>query len=101
MSVSLARRAEAEREIRRRQRMRIEAAGLMNAISDDMTFLAWCQKLADDGMKVDGNQKGLTGSDSMPLRCGPRNRTCRWQGQAGEKSTLSPPSSNNPPSFLG
>ena len=54
MSVSLARRAEAEREIRRRQRMRIEAAGLMNAIPDDMTFLQWCQKLADDGMKVDG-----------------------------------------------
>lgn len=34
--------------------MRIEAAGLMNSIPDDMTFLAWCQKLADDGMKVDG-----------------------------------------------
>lgn len=44
----------AEKERRRRQRLKIEAAGLMNAIPDEMTFRQWCQKLADDGMKVDG-----------------------------------------------
>lgn len=41
-------------EARRRQKMRIEASGLMNSIPEDMSFRAWCEKLAADGMKVDG-----------------------------------------------
>jgi len=48
-------------EARRRQKLRIEAAGLMNSIPEDMTFRQWCEKLArgtkpdgSDGMKVDG-----------------------------------------------
>lgn len=41
-------------EARRRQKMRIEAAGLMSSIPEDMTFRAWCDKLASEGMKVDG-----------------------------------------------
>ncbi len=41
-------------EARKRQKMRIEAVGLMNSIPDDMSFRNWCEKLAADGMKVDG-----------------------------------------------
>lgn len=47
--------------MRRRQKMRIEAVGLMSSIPADMTFRQWCQQLADGpngdgvgGMKVDG-----------------------------------------------
>lgn len=41
-------------EARKRQKMRIEAVGLMSSIPDDMTFRQWCEKLASEGMKVDG-----------------------------------------------
>lgn len=41
-------------ELRRRRRVRIEAQGLSSPIPDGMSFLAWCEKLAADGMKVDG-----------------------------------------------
>jgi hypothetical protein len=54
MTVTLARRAAAELEMRRRQKMRLEAVGLMSSIPADMTFRQWCEKLAADGMKVDG-----------------------------------------------
>jgi hypothetical protein len=51
---SFAVRAAAELEMRRRQKMRIEAVGLMSSIPAAMTFRQWCEKLASEGMKVDG-----------------------------------------------
>ena len=54
MTVSLARRVEAEIEIRRRQKLRIEAHGLTDTIAEDTSFRQWCEDLAAKGMKVDG-----------------------------------------------
>jgi len=51
---SLATRAAAELEIRRRRRLRIDANGLGEPIPAEMTFLQWCERLAANGMKVDG-----------------------------------------------
>lgn len=47
-------RAAAELELRRRRRVRIEAHGLSEPIPQEMTFLQWCNRLAADGMKIDG-----------------------------------------------
>lgn len=51
--------AAAELERRRRRRMRIEGVNLEKSIPDDMTFRQWCEKLASDGMKVDGKPFSL------------------------------------------
>lgn len=52
--IPLAVRAAAELELRRRKRLRIQSDGLFDSITEAMTFRQWCQKLADEGMKVDG-----------------------------------------------
>lgn len=53
MAVSVELRARAELELRRR---RAEIASQMrnHSIPDDMTFRQWCERLAEEGMKVDG-----------------------------------------------
>lgn len=53
--------AAAALELKRRERMRIEAHGLLNRIPEEMTFREWCEKLAtdpnvpaDQRLRVDG-----------------------------------------------
>lgn len=53
-AVSPAVQASALLELRRRRRLRIESQGLSEPIPAGMSFLAWCEKLGADGMKVDG-----------------------------------------------
>lgn len=50
--------AAAHLELRRRRRMRIEG-NLEGPIPADMTFRQWCEKLASEGMKVDGKPFSL------------------------------------------
>jgi hypothetical protein len=61
MGASIARELQAAAllETRRRQRTRIEAAGLLNKIPEEMSFREWCEQLASaedprDRLKVDG-----------------------------------------------
>lgn len=63
--ISPAVKAAAELELRRRQRIKIEAVGLTDVIPDDMSFRAWCEDLGNKGMKVDGKPFRLDDRPAM------------------------------------
>lgn len=56
--------AAAEIELRRRRKTRLELP-LEVVIPGDMTFTQWCEKLGDDGMKVDGHPFTLKNRPAM------------------------------------
>jgi hypothetical protein len=63
--VSPAVKAAAELELRRRQRIKIEAVGLTDVIPDHVSFRAWCEDLGKNGMLVDGKPFRLDDRPAM------------------------------------